>query len=56
MLPPHALQMIPQWLSPFGASHIVGLQTEGGPMQRPFWQIQPALAQAPQWTVPPQPS
>ena len=57
-VPPHSLsQMIPQDSTPYTrTSQGLGVQTEGGPMQMLFWQIQPGSGQAPQWTVPPQPS
>jgi hypothetical protein len=57
-VPPHpSPQMIPHDSTPLTRrSQGIGVQTEGGPMQRPFWQIQPGLVQAPQWTDPPQPS
>jgi hypothetical protein len=49
--------MVPQYLSPLGASQVDAVHTDDGPMHMPSSQSQPVLAQVLlQWTTPPQPS
>lgn len=56
-VPPHPSPMVPQYLSPLGASQVDAVHTDDGPMHMPSSQSQPVLAQVLlQWTTPPQPS